>query len=258
MVNYGRSGGTVLARCLASLPDVVLLSEVNPLGVAAKWNRQGTITALKGQARDWYGIELKSDTFADAVVELEQVCKATGKRLVVRDWSYPNFAPHKTNRRNPPRRFLTLEALEGRARVIPFAFVRNAIDAYISMPRGRKPGEYFSDYLAYVKALTARELPIFRYEDFCRNPDDAMLAICRCAGIPFSTAYRDFGDYANVTGDVQLGQGSRGIRAGMIKPMKRKKVPASMARAIDRCADMVEANRMLNYGTRYGRFGLFL
>ena len=32
MLCFARSGGTVLNRCLGCLPDIVIMSEVNPLG----------------------------------------------------------------------------------------------------------------------------------------------------------------------------------------------------------------------------------
>ncbi len=57
MIAFARSGGTVLNQCLGSLPDVVIMSEVNPLG--GGWGERGanSLTTIKDQAKHWYHLE---------------------------------------------------------------------------------------------------------------------------------------------------------------------------------------------------------
>jgi len=40
MICYARSGGTILNKCLASLTNTVMLSEINPLG--GGWGENGS------------------------------------------------------------------------------------------------------------------------------------------------------------------------------------------------------------------------
>lgn len=250
MLCFARSGGTVLNRCLGMLPNVVMLSEVNPLG--GGWGPRGadSYTTVGAQAKHWYGIELKSDDFSDALVELADACRRRDRVLIVRDWSFIDFVPHEYNGMQPPRRFLTLDALESRVGVRPFAFVRNAIDVYLS--RRGDTEAFFRDYLAYVRELVRRKVPIFRYEDFCRNPEGTLRALCRLSGARFSDAFRRYEEYENVNGDVQLGTASRGIRRRGIRPLKRKPVDADLRRRIGGNPDMVAANRLLGYPVSLG------
>ena len=102
MICYARSGGTVLNKCLGSLPNVVMLSEVSPIG--GGWGKEGpdSFTTVKEQAKNWYQIELSSDDFVENIVELEKFCNDNKLYLVVRDWSFINFMPHEYNNFNPP------------------------------------------------------------------------------------------------------------------------------------------------------------
>ncbi len=80
MLCYARSGGTVLNQCLGSLPDTVVISEVNPLGGGSGARDQKPSRTVREQALNWYGIELRTENFADCVVELEKHCIANGKK----------------------------------------------------------------------------------------------------------------------------------------------------------------------------------
>ncbi len=250
MVCFARSGGTVLNQCLGVLPNVVMLSEVNPQG--GGWGALGpdSHTTVRAQARAWFGMEVTSDDFADGVLELETLCDASGKRLVLRDWSYINSMPHQNHRGAPPGRFLTLEALEHRTTLIPFAFVRDAIDVWIS--RKTPPArDFFANYSAYVEAIHERQLPIFRYENFCRDPEQTLRRICSLAGLPFSHRFHGFASFTKVNGDVQHKQGSRGVRHRQIVPMPRKRIPREKIRELEACVEMRSVNRRLGYSARY-------
>jgi hypothetical protein len=200
------------------------------------------------QARTWYGIELQSQGFADSVLELEQICERSGRRLVLRDWPFVAFTPGELNSWRPPNRLVTLEALEGRCELRPFAFVRDAIEVYLS--RGR-PEAFFQFYLGYVNALLERGLKRFRYEDFCEDPDRVMRQICAHLGLTFDPAYRDYAGFHKLRGDVQVKGGSRGTRGGRITRLPRRYLSPLQARVLDRDPLMREANRLLGYPTSY-------
>ena len=176
MMCFARSGGTLLNQCLGCLPQVVVLSEVHPLG-GGRGRGPVWFDTVKDQAREWYQIDVKSDNFAEGVQELEQICELTARQLVVREWTFINFMPYENNGWNPPNRLLTLEALEKKCEVIPFAFVRDSIDVWISHG-SPAADDFFEQYLRYVETLCAKKIPIFKYEDFCKNPAVILRDLC--------------------------------------------------------------------------------
>lgn len=251
MTCFARSGGTVLNQCIGSMPGIVMLSEVNPLG--GGWSEaEGTesCTTVQEQAANWYGISVRAPSFKYGIQEIASVCEKTGRHLVVRDWSFINFIPHFYNGYNPPKRLLTLEITGEELDVKPFAFVRDAIDVWIS--RGTPPpGDFFPHYLDYVRAVLDTGQPVFRYEDFCLNPGAVLRAICKETGIEYDEGWRNYKSYENVNGDVQTPGGSRGMRQDSISPLPRRPIPEHKIGALHGCREMMEANRLLGYPESY-------
>jgi hypothetical protein len=249
MLCFARSGGTVLNQCLGSLPNVLMLSEVNPLG--GGWGREGenSYTTVKTQAKQWYQIDLTAEHFGSAVLELGDICKDRSLDLVVRDWSFVNFVPCSDNGWNPPNRFLTLEALEDKCRVIPFAFVRNAIDVWLS--RGGPMEAFFGYYLRYVKSIVKRGITVFKYEDFCEEPGTAIRRICGFTGLKYSESYKNYAAFNKVNGDVQNPFVSRGGRLGEIRRLPRRDLAGDRIAELNRNADMIEANSLMGYPDSY-------
>ncbi len=249
MICFARSGGTVLNQCLGSLPNVVILSEVNPLGGGGG---RGPVwfQTVKDQAKEWYQIDLESDDFIEGILELEQICEDSGRHLVVRDWTFINFVPYENNGWNPPNRLLTLEELEKRCEVIPFAFVRDSIDVWIS--RGKPPAEdFFRHYLCYVEAILEKKITLFKYENFCRKPSTIIRNICEYSHLEYSASYKNYASFHKVNGDVQIPGGSRGAKQRRIKLLSRQQVPEDKINEVNQNADMARANSLLGYPVSY-------
>jgi hypothetical protein len=247
MICYARSGGTLLNQCLGSFPDTLVLSEVNPLsgGVGAPIEAETPYE----QALRWYGIHLKSRDFSGSVLELTEICKQRGLSLVVRDWSFVNFMPMKENNYQAPYRFLTLESLMGKCNMAVFAFVRNAIDIFLS--RGEGINSFSTNYLRYAKAVVNLKVPVFKYEDFCRSPETILKSICALGGINFSESFWDFSSFLNVNGDMQARGKSRGGQHNKIVVLPRKSVSAQKADIINNSEEIKEANKLLGYPVKY-------
>jgi hypothetical protein len=252
MLCFARSGGTVLNKCLGCLPDVVILSEVNPLG--GSWGKRGkdSLTTVKAQAEGWYGIDLDSDEndFAGCVVELSQKCK----HLILRDWSFVNFFPNMGMtliddkiELEPPNKFLILDELEGKCDVKPFAFVRDGIDVYLS--RGGKLHQFAEVYLNYINELVRLEIPVCRYEDFCVAPDSILKDICAYADLPYTDVLTQYPEFTKVHGDIL--QSSRGMKQGKIAPLERIKVSNHIIADMNDCVNLQLANKLLGYPISY-------
>lgn len=249
MICFARSGGTILNKALGSLPNTIMLSEVNPLG--GGWGEAGinSYTTVYEQALHWYNIKLKNKKFEESIRELNNICKKNKKFLIIRDWSFVNFSEHKYNKFTPPKTFMTLEAIKDLNPQI-FVFVRNSIDIWISreIPDMDK---FFDEYLDYVKKVKSLKAPIFKYEDFTREPRKTLKTICDTVGLEYKDVIKTCIDYKKVNGDVQNKGGSRGIRQGKIKPLPRKRIPAEKISQLNKCKKMIEANKLLGYPTAY-------
>ena len=248
MLCFTRSGGTVLNQCLGSLPDVVIMSEVNPLGGGWGKEEENSFTTIKAQAKEWYNIDLDhdEDDFAGCAVELSQKCK----HLILRDWSFSNFFPNmglsvedEKDVFVPINSFLILDELRAECDFKPFAFVRNGIDAYLS-----KKGKLYwfaESYLRYVQELLHLGIPIYKYEDFCLSPERILKDICLYAGLPYKDVFTVYSKFTTVNGDVQ-GE-SRGNRQNRIISLPRLEVTPRVMADIYNCAELQEANKLLGY-----------
>ena len=252
MICFARSGGTILNQCLGSLPGVLMPSEVHPL----LGNRSKGIKSqrtIKHQAKNWYQIDLQSDDFVEGALELEEICRQSGRSLIIRDWTYAGYFPFGKNPSPVPDKLLSLETLEGKCEIIPFCFVRDAIDVWISYSV-RMTGDmqfFFSQYLKYIHDIKIRNIPIFKYEDFVRNPESIIRQICRCAGLRFSNSWKNYMSYDKVIGDTKFDPFSRGRKVGIIKPISRRRLPKKKIIEINHCEEMIMANELLGYLKSY-------
>ena len=245
MIGYARSGGTLLARCLASLPGVMMFSEVNPRRRPRAGGRPYT---LQDQARAWHGLELASSDFAGAVEELEAQASASGRSLVIRDWPVIDFVPMRENDFTVTGRFSTLEALASRRDVRAVGFIRDAYDVWVS--NGCRE-DFFVHYRAYLERLFASGIPIYRYEELCEDSDRTMQRLCSDVGLTFDLSYRSFAAVRDVTSDVDLVSGSRGARHTRIVNLPRARIPDDKRRWLEANADARAVNALAGYPIDY-------
>lgn len=247
MLCSARSGGTLLNQCLGKMPNTVILSEVNPIGSGG-----GALIKASSpyeQALRWYGIELKSKDFTGSIIELIEVCKQKELSLIIRDWSIVNFMPMSQNNYEPPYKFLAIESLKGKCNMTVFAFVRNAIDVFIS--QGSELNSFSVNYLKYIKAVQDLNIPIFKFEDLCQFPERILADICALTGVEFAQSYKNFSSFLNVNGDIQVKGGSRGWREKKIVILPRKRIGSKKVCSINQCEDIVTANKLLGYPGKY-------
>lgn len=242
MICFARSGGTLLNRCLGSLPNTVMFSEVNPFACADGTEGPETYKTLHKQALEWYGINLRSENFVGCILELEEHCRQNNKKLIIRDWPLINFSGHHEGS-NPPNKLLTLRALEGKCEIKAFAFVRDAIDVWISH-KMKNVYSFFPEYLRYIEAVKAENIPIFKYEDFCRDPHTSMKSICDYAGLEYQDVTSDYYKYTKITGDTVR---SRGLKQQKITLFPRKVIPAKKSYDLSTSEEMKKANEMMGY-----------
>lgn len=244
MLSYARSGGTLLNRCISSLPNSLVLSEINIEALCPN-----SCSTIKDQAKKWYGLELKSEGFIENINEIYEYCISKNLTLVIRDWTFGSFVPSRYNNFKPSKSLATLDAISESFPVISFAFVRNSIDIWLSL--NASPRTFYDKNLEYlynfISVLIDRKIKIFRYEDFCLDPEQEMKSICHYVGLGYDDQFMNYSNCFNVTGDIDLPKHSRGIKQGKICLPLRRKVSVDILNKINFDTKAKEINKLLDY-----------
>lgn len=203
-----RSGGTLVSRCIASIPGLALLSEVHPDSVNS--------SPVK-QANCWYDLEVdlekkayyrNEDKYLEAIIKIYQACDARGLSLVIRDWPHTDFTYDFRN-----QAFLSLKFELTQRKILSQYFelnecvlFRDPLDSYLSLKRLHRHKKIkIENYLFGAKKFLqkAKKTKIIKYNDFCHQPYHVMPQICKHLKVPFDkNCLVGFKDYYNVTGDI--------------------------------------------------------
>lgn len=243
---YARSGGTLLNKCLASNPNNVVLSEVNPLGGGWGQRKENSFTTPGEQAYHWYGIRLLNSGFLESIIELNEICQQNGKNLIIRDWSFVNFSPHALNEYEPPNKFLTYELLKDcQPKVI--GYVRNSVDVWLS--RGRKNLTSFAtEYDCFIKTLFSTTTSIYKYEDLTREPVEFINKLHLACNLgSYQLNETQALAQSNVNGDTQLGKQSRAYNLNKIKSLPRRSINKKEIKELILNGKLLSLNRLMGY-----------
>ena len=232
------------------LPNTIIASEINPLAGATPDHKvTAPHLALKLQMALWHGISLNGETLTDVVLDLLRQCGHSGWQPIIRDWTHHDFRRSELNRWRPSRQFRIIHELEESVDLKVFAFIRDAIDVYLSSMQNID--EFADDYLSYVQKLHKSGIPIIKYEDMVSNPEETVRAICSLTGVMYSDAYTRFTHNKKCTGDIQMGRLSRGIRQKAVVELPRKRVLHDIRVQIESNSAIREANILMGYPPSY-------
>ncbi len=232
--NLARSGGTLMARCLGCMQDVILLSEIHPKG--------STRFHPMTQAQEWFHLfdpehlrEMQRGSRMNFVREvdlIEQRCHELGRHLVVRDWAHLDFhaVPFLPE---PTYEFTTANVLEfsGLFRLRRAALTRHPIDQWLSLSRlslvrGKLTlQDFLRGYLRYAEQCVT--IGFVRYEDFVARPEAVIEQLSDLLELPYDGRFvQAWPDYDKITGDTGAASDRREIR-----PVSRRRLEdAELAR----------------------------
>ncbi len=242
--NLARSGGTIFARCLGCMDSVALLSEIHPWTVG--------IFGATQQASEWHGLQVHpGQSFVANVGALANAAAEGGRALVLRGWDHVDVMPCPHNGWVPSMHSELTDTLAGRFEVRRLALVREPLAMWASLRRHwakatqpRYGDVSLADFLRgyRVYAEMACDLPIVRYEDFCRDPGGTLVEACDALGLRFDAGWPGkWRHYHKVTGDI-ANQGGR-MDIAMPAPVRNLEIEALAAGN----ADYRVASALLGY-----------
>ncbi len=248
-----RSGGTAISKCLASMSEIILLSEIHPRGT-------NIINPLV-QAHDWHGLLTSSDlrylkdektiSFQDTIVLIARRCVEQRKTLIIRDWAHLDFTAIPFL--SVPTYKLTLaDMLAKRFEVTHTATVRHPIDQWLSLRDHLRQSQSMQGksltldtfLMGYLKfAEESVRIGFTRYEDFVRSPDSQLRILCERLAISFDTHYKGrWYTYPKITGDTGETRGG-----AEIAQLPRRKVEPNVLDAFARNSNYNCALELLGY-----------
>jgi hypothetical protein len=255
----GRSGGTLIAKCLAVMDGAILLSEVHPHGKSMLEQRGQEIRQYlpMSQAHRWFNLvseeeateserTLAPNDFAAEIALIDARGKASGKNLILRDFNTRDFVGINY-RSEPPFRFLTVESLQDHFHPLRFFTVRHPADQWVSMSK------LFSEDIAQVLerfllgfrlfSAQAAEVGFVRYEDFALDPQTELRRICAALALPYDPAWQDrWAGYQKITGDNRARAGE-----SRISPPRKNTLEPALRRRFEENADYRTALELLGY-----------
>lgn len=248
--NLARSGETLVCRCLGSMSNIVLLSEIHPFG-----HNFFHIQNPLFQAHQWHDLIQPEDvrgkeySFIEVIHLIENKCREKYKHLILRDWSHLDFIgiPFINN---PPKKMLLVESLLNDFELIRLALVRHPIDQWISTNtfnplRGILSIDIFLD--AYLKyAVSISQIGFTRYEDFTRDPVKQMQWICEKIMLQFDEKFIDkWYTCKKISGDYK--SPSRGDVLNRITSLPRLPIEANVLQQFQKNKKYWEVLNVLGY-----------
>lgn len=201
------TGGSVMSKCLAALPNVALLSEVNPLSrlhIADTKPRFSptdlTYLALCGK----FPLinELSENIFKANMGVLIKHTESLGKYLLIREHSHSDYLTAQE-----PVGLSTVRRLLNQDYRLKFVLtVRHPIDSYLALQHNdwiefipNTFDEYCRRFLLFIEQnqLTT----IYKYEDFVSNPQNEVKHMCKSLDLPFNQDFMELFDLYTTTGD---------------------------------------------------------
>ncbi len=247
--HFACTGGTLISRALSVMPNVTLLSEIDPLSnidLPTSKNSPfrphdvifGGLVATRPISQ-----EQVASVFAAAIEALHFGLQADARHLVLRDHTHSHFC------RDPkPASRPTIAAITQRvAPVRSVVTVRHPVESFLSLqangwktPSTETIDGYARCYDAFLNAY--RDAPVFRYEDFTEAPDEVLKNLCEVLVLPFRPGAPDLLRIARLSGDS-------GRSSSVIAPRPPKPVPEELARAAQKSAALVDLCARLGYAT---------
>jgi hypothetical protein len=244
--HFACTGGTLISKCIAVLPNVQLLSEVDPLSnlldkkEIKRFSPSDMILLMKQSTRG-ASSSLLIDIFQQELEVIYSNSRAVGQHLVLRDHSHSHFCHGDAI----PNRLSLHEIIKDKFPVLSLVTVRNPIDSYLSLKKNgwlhfspKTFDEYCRRYLVFIESYDS--IPFIRYEDFVEAPHDVMEEISGILDLKYTKYFQNLFDVFTLTGDS-------GRKGNKIAPRPKQKVSNEFQQEIKASASFLKLSEILEY-----------
>lgn len=219
--HFACTGGTLIARALASQPNTLMLSEVDPLSTTLRGKvafNPSDLIFQSFQNPEPPSSRMIIEMFRASLSVLHEGMEKEGRHVIVRDHSHSHFCTSVV----PETRPKITEMLPVDADFRNILTVRHPLDSFLGLKRNgwaRPPIQNISEYAErYMMFLDAHpEVPIFYYEAFVASPDQSCQRMCDALHLEYNPLWRDILPITKLSGD----SGRSGTR---IRPRPRRPV----------------------------------
>lgn len=230
--HFACTGGSLITKCLAALPNVQLLSEADPLSDLnlrtdnTAFAPTDLIRLLRYNLRDTSNSVIE-ETFLGAIGAMCESLAQRGERLLIRDHTHSHYCTAQFLSSRRPLR----ELLNERFPVKSIITVRHPLDSFVSLQLNgwvhfepRTFDEYCRRYLAFLDDYS--ECNVFRYEDIVESTHTEVERMADSLRLKYDPSFYDTLEAIRVTGDS--GRRGRGIER---RP--RRSVPDTIQREVN-------------------------
>ena len=225
--HFACSGGTIMSKSVAAMPNVCLLSEVDPLSMYGLQPSRPVFAPTDLLRHLRYACRtIDDDIIIDAYLAMLNaiVRKLTsmGMHVVIRDHSHSHFCTDTKFDDRPTHLDVLMKSLTVR----PVVTVRNPVESYISLLRNEWESyeptgfdEYCRRYLAFLELHAGS--PVYKFEDFTDEPGDVLRKICDDLCLDYDDHWQSLLSIIPLTGDS-------GRTSNLISPQAAKPVSEAL------------------------------
>ena len=239
------TGGTLISKCVAAMPNVSILSEISPLsqlhiGLNPKFSPTDLVY-LAAHGKFPLMDELSEKIFKADVDVITTHSKQLGKYLVIREHCHSTYLVGEL-----PEEYKTVRTfLKDEYRILATLTVRHPVDSYLSLVNNgwthfNPPtiDEYCKRYLLFIEHNDA--LSIYKYEDFVNDPKKEMKLLCETLELPFNEDFQVVFELNKISGDS-------GRSSNTIEKRTRREIDEKLRNELNESANYIQLCERLNY-----------
>lgn len=209
--HFACTGGTLMSKVVAAMPNTLLLSEIDPLSdmiPPVRFMPTDVIFALRNSIRA-VDPDIIIATFIAAVRAAKDGLARGGSHLVLRDHAHSQFCRDDTDAAARP----TLhEMLRDHFPMRSVVTVRHPLDSFLALEKhgwiAFSPGTldaYAERYIAFLERH--RGISVIRYEDFVASPHTVSQELCEMLALPYSPFATEMTELIALSGDSGRNEG---------------------------------------------------
>lgn len=222
--HFASTGGTLISRCLAAMPNTQLLSEVDPLstfGPRPTFVPSDLIGLAQHGSRPPQQ-DVLVDVFLAGLRVLSDEAHYCGFDMILRDHAHSHFCNGDSVLERPSLR----DMLKPHYALQSLVSVRHPLASHLSVQKlgwvRIIPGtleEYARRYLAFLDCYEG--VQIVRYEDFVADPEAEIQRMCEILDLRYNPDFRQIFEALTLSGDS-------GRSGGDIAPRPSRAIPENI------------------------------